>query len=130
MNQQIVQLMNGFRNQIPNAQSISWNAWTNDMLNNGNPYYQQFINLLNQLPENNLRTIYKNFRSKPPTIIYKDIADKFVKFYTNNNGITPILNANPSLNLIIELLAYTLVVEAVIPNYFDRIDERFGWANM
>lgn len=44
--------------------------------------------------------------------------------------ITPILNANPSLNLIIELLAYTLVVEAVVPNYFDRIDERFGWTNM
>ena len=130
MNMQIRQLMEEFHNQIPNVETIRWNTWTNNILNDGNPYLQRFIDLLSQFSEDDLRKIYKKFRSKPPTVIFKDIADKFVKFYTHNTGVKPVISSDLNLNLIIQLLAYALVVEAVVPNYFDRIDERFGWINM
>lgn len=123
---QIKQLMIEFHGQIPNVNSISWYKWTNHILENGNPYYQAFYNLLNQLSEATLRQFYKNLR-KPPTIIFTDIAKKFVIYHKKNTGVNIKVGANMSLNLIISLLAYTLVCEVVVQNYFTRIDERFGW---
>ncbi len=132
MNNQIIneikQLMIEFHNQIPNVNSISWHTWTNDVRENGNPYYQRFYDLLNQLPEDILRKIYSNFRRLPPTIIFKDIADKFVIFHKKNTGIKIKISAyNMDLNLITHLLTYAIVIEVVVKNYFDRIYERFGW---
>lgn len=57
----IKQLMIQYKGQIPNVNSISWYKWTKHIVENGNPYYQPFINLLNQLPEATLRPRFINF---------------------------------------------------------------------
>ncbi len=77
--------------------------------------------------QNHTKSYIFCIRNTPPTILFNDIVSKFIIFYQHNTGIKPIIIANMNLALITRLLAYTLVIEAVVPDYFDRIDKHFGW---
>lgn len=131
MNDQIIheikQLMVQYKNQIPNVDNIPWHEWTRTILDHDTPYYQLFKNLLYQLDVKTINKIYTNFIKTPPTIVFKDIADKFIIYYEKLYGFAGKINAGLNTNMIINLLSYALVVEVVVPDYFDRIDERFGW---
>ena len=107
----------------------NWHQWTDIVNSEGNPFYQQFVELFEQLPENKIKSIYKKFRTKPPTIFFKDIADQFKIFEKRRTGVKPIMTKsdNMSSELIIKFLAYTIIIEAPVDNYFDRIKGFFGW---
>lgn len=123
---QIKELMLEYYNQVPNR-IMSWYNYTAEIYNNDTLYYQQFYDILSNMDETELKIIYKKFRTKPPTIIFKDIIKKFIVFDEKKIGVKPIITIKMDVEIIKRLLAYTIIIEAVVPNYIDRINELFGW---
>lgn len=144
MVESIKQLMVEFQEQIPNRESTGWDQWAkyirtvgtlsenstnfSDGQPKGTPYYEEFCTRLSELDEHTLKSTYTKFRTCPPTIIFDDIVKKFKVFYKSLYGSDVTISQKMNLDTIIKLLGYTLIVEAVVPDYLTRIDTRFGWA--
>ena len=51
----------------------------------------------------------------------------FIVFDEKKTGIKPIITATMNIEIIKRLLAYTIIIEVIVPNYVDRINGLFGW---
>lgn len=122
-----IELMHTYYNTVDRR--TNWHQWTNKINTEGNPFYEQFVELFRQLSENQLKALYKKFKTKKPTIFFTEIAKEFKVFEQRRTGIKPILTKadNMSPELIIKFLAYTIIIEAPVVDYFDRIKGFFGW---
>lgn len=122
----IILMMEDFLNQ--SDKNINWYEYSNLININSSPYIQKFKNELYKLSESTLRDIYKNFRKTPPTTIFTDISEQFVKYYKNiYNRKIKMLATNMELDVIVEFLSYALVIEVVVHEYINRINKHFGW---
>jgi hypothetical protein len=133
----ITDVMMVYLNQMPplDSKGFKWNfySWAKyiNTPNNNNPFFQQFYDLLSDLPVEQLINMYKN--SLPYNLLLtKDLVAKFVE-YSKNNGqnINPlILKKNlQNIEIIKAYLSYILLVEVVVGQdlYFNRIADLFGW---
>ncbi len=133
----ITDVMMAYLNQMPalDSKGYKWNfySWAKKIntKNDNNPFFQQFYDLLSDLPEEQLINMYKNSLSYSG-LLTKDLIDKFVEYSKNNNQtINPkILKTNlKNIEIIKAYLSYILVVEVVTGQdfYFNTIANLFGW---
>lgn len=131
----ITSLMTTYLNQMPPPPPpfSRWRFpnWAKHIRDNDNPFFQQFYDVLSELPDVQLIEMYKNSLKYSPLIL-GDLVRNFVD-YSNNHGqkINAIIlkKTLKNIEIIKAFLTYMLLVEVSVgqDNYFNRIAELFGW---
>lgn len=128
----IPELMTAQFDEIPVAPRPPWTiyTWAKYIKENENPFIHLFYERLSELPDEQIINYYKSCFSYSPHIIFKDLVDRFVD-YSKSRGknIVPKIFKKTlnNIDIIKAFLAYILVVEVVMGDYFNRIQELFGW---
>lgn len=129
--QQVKEIMSTYHQHISsNELDNNWYCFVSKINKLDNPYEQYFVQFHEQfsrLSEDDLKNIFKYFRTKIPTIFYEDIVKQFRNYQKIHNDVRPRCVKDFTPNIIVKLLAYTTLVEVVVRNYETRIDTLFGW---
>lgn len=108
----------------------NWHAWVGEVERGGGvEQINKFKDLLVKLDEDTVRKMFNNFRTMEGRYLYDDCVKGFLNYYKRKHSLRakPKLTKKSDLALIVDFLAYTLVVERPVTNYVDRIDRYFGW---
>jgi hypothetical protein len=108
----------------------NWHAWVGEVERGGGvEEINKFKDLLVKIDEDTVRKMFNNYRTMEGRYLYDDCVKGFLNYYKIKHSLRakPKLLKKSDLALIVDFLAYTLVVERPVTNYVDRIDRYFGW---
>lgn len=105
----------------------NWYDWV-EYINKRSDYIEEFKLEMSCISDDTVRQIYKHFRNHAPIIYFIHITKEFKLYYRRQKKQTIKITATKmDINLIRELLAYSILVEASVPQYKKRINEHFGF---
>jgi uncharacterized protein involved in tolerance to divalent cations len=120
-------LMETILASLPRRGEQFFYEWKDSIDNNDSEWIHIVKDEISKLSEDEIKAMFVKFSKYSPNIIFMNLKKFFTEYYKKRTGIKIAVKRGMDIEIIKLFLAYTIVVEAPVVNYINRVNGYFGW---